>query len=274
MMLFCSMLIMPSVASSRKLILPDRKDAWSVSECDVAARSSRGASRSCLGVSRRRARPGRRRSAAARARPGSRAPSWSDRRARPMRAITLGSRGAWRRRRRAARRRSRDSWSISPPTRSRMSAMRSMTASSSRQHRRRRGRPASAALAAYRRTCGTARVGVAHRDQPVAGQDERDGAASGRSVSALRHDGRRHVQRAVLLVEAARGLDLPHLLARRHVDAEQPPRPRSSSSVGSSRSIQTALAGRGPSSAASTFTRQPRGSATNTFSMRVPSGPA
>ena len=64
------------------------------------------------------------------------------------------------------------------------------------------------------------RIVVAHRDQPVAGQDEGDGRGLRRVGVRLAHHGRGHVPRAVLDIETAGDLDLLHLFAGRHRDAE------------------------------------------------------
>ena len=115
-----------------------------------------------------------------------------------------------------------DTRSISAPARSRMSAARSITASS---------RSIRTDLAGDRRRAGARelvrdqrerlRLVVAHRDQLVAGQDEGDRRGFRRGGVGLAHQRRRHVARAVLQIEPARDLDLLHLLARRHRDAER-----------------------------------------------------
>jgi hypothetical protein len=64
------------------------------------------------------------------------------------------------------------------------------------------------------------RVGVAVGDERVARQDEGDLTALGPVGVDPGDDGGRHVEHARLLVEAVRGLDLAHLLAGRHIDAE------------------------------------------------------
>ena len=68
------------------------------------------------------------------------------------------------------------------------------------------------------------RIGVPIGDETRAGENERDLRALGQIRIELRDDGGRHVEGAVLFVQAVRRLDLAHLLARRHVDAERLPR--------------------------------------------------
>ncbi len=66
------------------------------------------------------------------------------------------------------------------------------------------------------------RLGIAERHQPVALDDEGDlGRGGGRLVRVHRH-GRGEVERIALLVDPRRGLDLAHLLAGRHLDAQHP----------------------------------------------------
>ena len=65
------------------------------------------------------------------------------------------------------------------------------------------------------------RIRVAVGDQPVVGEDEGDRAALRRWPVELGADGRRHVDRSVLFVETARGLDLLHLVAGGYIHREQ-----------------------------------------------------
>jgi hypothetical protein len=65
------------------------------------------------------------------------------------------------------------------------------------------------------------RLGVAHRDQAVARQNEGDRGRLRMLRLGLGDDGVGHVQSAVLLVQAARELDLLHLLPGRDPDVEQ-----------------------------------------------------
>jgi len=64
------------------------------------------------------------------------------------------------------------------------------------------------------------RLGIAQRQQPVAGKNESDGYNQRRRRVGLRHHRRRHVDRIVLQIEAARHLDLLHVFLGRHVEAE------------------------------------------------------
>ena len=64
------------------------------------------------------------------------------------------------------------------------------------------------------------RVGIAVGHQPRAFQNERDLRVLGQVAVQLGDDGGRQVQRAAFFIQAARGLDLAHLFARRHFDAQ------------------------------------------------------
>src|SRR5262245_39482653 len=64
-------------------------------------------------------------------------------------------------------------------------------------------------------------LGIAHRDEPLAGQNERGRRGFGIALLGGVKQRRRHEVGAVLLVKAARGLDLQLLLARRHVEFER-----------------------------------------------------
>ena len=67
-----------------------------------------------------------------------------------------------------------------------------------------------------------ARLGIAHGDQVLVGQDEGDrGALRLGAVDGVEDVGG-HVVGAALEVEPARHLDLGHLLARRDLDADEP----------------------------------------------------
>ena len=63
---------------------------------------------------------------------------------------------------------------------------------------------------------------IAHGDEPLAGKDEGDRRRSRLALLGLIEQGRRHEIGAVLLIEAARRLDLLLLLAGRHVELERP----------------------------------------------------
>ena len=84
------------------------------------------------------------------------------------------------------------------------------------------------------------RLRIAHGDEALAGEDEGDGRRPRLPLLGLIQQGRGHEIRAVLLIEAARRLDLLLLLARRHVELERPLDLFSSSGVGLRRSTQTA----------------------------------
>src|SRR5262245_42540336 len=62
---------------------------------------------------------------------------------------------------------------------------------------------------------------IAHRDEPLAGENERGRRGSGVALFGGVKQRRRHEVGAVLLVETARGLDLLLLLASRHVEFER-----------------------------------------------------
>jgi hypothetical protein len=64
-------------------------------------------------------------------------------------------------------------------------------------------------------------IHVAIGDQAVAGQDEGYLRVFRQLGVELGDDSRGHVERAVFLVQAVRGFDFAHLLARRHVDREK-----------------------------------------------------
>src|SRR5262245_51262721 len=65
------------------------------------------------------------------------------------------------------------------------------------------------------------RVDVAIGDELLTRQDEGYGGADRSIGIELGGDGRRHVERAVVLVQTVRGFDLFHFLARRNVHAER-----------------------------------------------------
>ena len=64
------------------------------------------------------------------------------------------------------------------------------------------------------------RVGIAVGHQPRAFQNEGDLRVLGQLAIELGDDGGRQVQRTAFFIEPARGLDLAHLFARRHFDAQ------------------------------------------------------
>jgi hypothetical protein len=64
------------------------------------------------------------------------------------------------------------------------------------------------------------RIEVAIRHQARAGEDEGHRGRDRPIGVELRGDRRGHVERAVVLVQPVRGLDLLHFLARRHLDAQ------------------------------------------------------
>ena len=67
----------------------------------------------------------------------------------------------------------------------------------------------------------SARLAVAHRDQPVVLEDEGDRLGLRLAVVAAADEGRGHEGRAVLLIETARGFDLGQFLAGRNIDLER-----------------------------------------------------
>src|SRR3546814_14442237 len=74
----------------------------------------------------------------------------------------------------------------------------------------------------FRSGCEGAGLGVAHREEAPAGEDEGDRRHHWMILVGLRRQVRGHEERAVVLVEARRNLDLRHLVAGRHID----PQPR------------------------------------------------
>ncbi len=66
-----------------------------------------------------------------------------------------------------------------------------------------------------------ARLDIADGHQPVAGEDEGDGAWHRPGLIQAAEQGGRHEGRAIVLVEAAGGLDLGHLLAGGKIDADR-----------------------------------------------------
>ena len=220
MMLFCSRLIRPSTASSRNWILLPRNDGVVRQRLHVAQRrleavalvlrQRRGSALCCTYIRMRWKLT--RLSRAFETRSPS-APIW---RISACRSALLGE---------AAPPRGKianDTPSSSVCTRSSRSAIRSTNASS---------RPANSVAddvhaAGERSTncmkrCTGRRVDVAVGDHPPVGEDERDRAALRALAVELAADRRRHVDGAAFLVEAVRGLDLLHLVARGHVDGEQ-----------------------------------------------------
>ena len=61
---------------------------------------------------------------------------------------------------------------------------------------------------------------IADGDQPIAGKDEADRRSCRMRFIDTAQSTYRHVERAVLLVEAARGFDLRHFRLRRHIHAD------------------------------------------------------
>src|SRR5882724_9301492 len=88
-----------------------------------------------------------------------------------------------------------DTWSMSAPQRSRMSAQRSITASIN---------------------------SISTISPVIAGEDEGDCCGPGHVGVGLAHQRRRHVARGVFDVEAAGNLDFLHVLPGRHRDAREP----------------------------------------------------
>ena len=166
----------------------------------------------------------RRRSPPGRSRPGFPAPWRSDRPCGRSRSGCRNSAWPGRCARRPAG--SKISWlmmSMSPPARSRMSALRSITASSNSISTISPVIPAATGarqLVFHQQE--RPRLVIAHGHQAMAGEDEghRRGA---RIIGVGRaHQRRRHVARAVLDIEPAGNLDFLHVLPGRHRDPGQP----------------------------------------------------
>src|SRR3990170_2395900 len=65
-------------------------------------------------------------------------------------------------------------------------------------------------------------LGIAERDEPLSGKNEGDRRRSGLALLGLVQQRRGHIVGAVLLIEAARGLDLLLLLARGDLELKRP----------------------------------------------------
>ena len=116
-----------------------------------------------------------------------------------------------------------ETWSTSAPQRSRMSAQRSITASSNSISTISPVMPGAQDRASLFSTSANGfGVVVAHRHQAMAGEDEGDRRGARHVGVGLAHQRRRHVARAVLDIEAAGNLDLLHVLPGRHRDPGQP----------------------------------------------------
>src|SRR4030095_785510 len=63
-------------------------------------------------------------------------------------------------------------------------------------------------------------VGVAHRDETLAGENESNRRGSGLALLGLINQRRRHEIRAAFLIKSARDLNLLLLLTGRHLDLE------------------------------------------------------